>query len=118
MKYFKDNKNTVYAYDDDADEKYIRPGLTEITEDEALVLVHPVPTHDELIEEAKREKQRRIDAANEFMNSKQLPGKAALERLSNAEKALYNEWLDYLDALEAVDTPSTPDINWPTPPEG
>lgn len=76
----------------------------------------PAPTHDELIAEAEREKQQRIDAANEFMNSKQWPGKAAIGRLKGDELAQYILWLDYLDALEAVDTSSAPDIIWPTPP--
>lgn len=76
----------------------------------------PAPTHDELIAEAEREKKQRIDAANDFMNSKQWPGKAAIGRLKGDELAQYNLWLDYLDALEAVDTSSAPDIKWPTPP--
>ncbi|EJD2199837.1 tail fiber assembly protein [Escherichia coli] len=76
----------------------------------------PAPTQDELISEAVREKQRRIDAANEFMNSKQWPGKASIGRLKGDELAQYNLWLDYLDALEAVDTSSAPDVNWPVPP--
>lgn len=77
----------------------------------------PPPTRAEIIAEAEREKQSRIDAANEFMNSKQWPGKAAIGRLMGNELAQYNLWLDYLDALEAVDTFSAPDINWPVPPE-
>lgn len=62
------------------------------------------------------QKQHLIDQANAYMNSKQWPGKAAMGRLNDLEKAKYNIWLDYLDALEAVDTSSAPDINWPTPP--
>ncbi|EDJ5351604.1 tail fiber assembly protein [Salmonella enterica] len=77
----------------------------------------PPPTQAEIIVEAEREKQRRIDAANEFMNSKQWPGKAAIGRLMGDELAQYNLWLDYLDALEAVETSRAPDINWPVPPE-
>ncbi|KAA1048897.1 tail fiber assembly protein [Pseudocitrobacter sp. 73] len=65
---------------------------------------------------AEAEKQSRIDQANDYMNSKQWPGKAALGRLKDTEKEQYNLWLDYLDALEAVDISSAPDINWPTPP--
>lgn len=76
----------------------------------------PAPTHDELIAEAEREKQQRIDAANEFMNSKQWPGKAVIGRLKGDELAQYILWLDYLDALDAVDTSSAQDIEWPTPP--
>ncbi|EJJ2899182.1 tail fiber assembly protein, partial [Escherichia coli] len=68
------------------------------------------------IAEAEREKQRRIDVANEFMNNKQWPGKAAIGRLKGDELAQYNLWLDYLDALELVDTSGAPDNEWPTPP--
>ncbi|HDP7078193.1 tail fiber assembly protein [Escherichia coli] len=57
-----------------------------------------------------------VDQANEYMNSKQWPGKAAIGRLKGEELAQYNLWLDYLDALELVDTSSAPDIEWPTPP--
>ncbi|EFM6533133.1 tail fiber assembly protein [Escherichia coli] len=76
----------------------------------------PPPTHDELVAAAGTEKQQRIDLANEFMNSKQWPGKAAIGRLKGDELAQYNQWLDYLDALEAVDTSTAPDIAWPTSP--
>ncbi|EEX3304631.1 tail fiber assembly protein [Escherichia coli] len=74
----------------------------------------PPPTQAEIIAETEREKQRRIAAANEFMNSKQWPGKAAIGRLKGDELEQYNLWLDYLDALEALDTSSATD--WPTPP--
>ncbi|HII0646834.1 TPA: tail fiber assembly protein [Salmonella enterica subsp. enterica serovar Yopougon] len=77
----------------------------------------PPPTQEELIAQAEREKQHRIDTANEFMNAKQWPGKAAIGRLKGEELVQYNLWLDYLDALEAVDTSRAPDINWPVPPE-
>lgn len=76
----------------------------------------PEPTHDELVAAADAEKQERIDQANEYMNSKQWPGKAAMGRLKDSEKEQYNAWLDYLDALEDVDTSIAPDITWPTPP--
>ncbi|HHC4864808.1 TPA: tail fiber assembly protein, partial [Escherichia albertii] len=65
---------------------------------------------------ATAQKQNLIDNANEYMNSKQWPGKAAIGRLKGEELAQYNLWLDYLDALELVDTSSAPDIEWPTPP--
>jgi len=77
----------------------------------------PLPTQEEQIAVADAEKQRLIDQANAYMNSKQWPGKAALGRLKGDELAQYNLWLDYLDALESVDTSSAPDIEWPTPPE-
>ncbi|MBW7618621.1 tail fiber assembly protein, partial [Citrobacter portucalensis] len=66
---------------------------------------------------ADAEKLAKIYQANEYMNSKQWPGKAAMGRLNNEEKDQYNTWLDYLDELEAVDTASAPNIEWPTPPK-
>ncbi|HBL7129504.1 tail fiber assembly protein [Enterobacter asburiae] len=76
----------------------------------------PPPTHDELVAAAEAEKQQRIDLANEYMNGKQWPGKAAIGRLKGDELAQYNLWLDYLDALEAIDTSTAPDITWPEQP--
>lgn len=77
----------------------------------------PAPSYDELVATADAEKLDRIDQANEYMNSKQWPGKASMGRLKDSEKAQYNAWLDYLDALEFVDTSSAPEIEWPTLPE-
>ncbi|HGY6027613.1 TPA: tail fiber assembly protein [Enterobacter asburiae] len=76
----------------------------------------PPPTHEELVASANTEKQKRIDQANDNMNGKQWPGKAAMGRLKDSEKEQYNAWLDYLDELETVDTSTAPDIKWPTPP--
>ncbi|ELS2498621.1 tail fiber assembly protein [Escherichia coli] len=76
----------------------------------------PPPTHEELVAEAEAEKQRRIDQANDYINRKQWPGKAAIGRLKGDELTQYNLWLDYLDALEEVGTTTAPNITWPTPP--
>lgn len=77
----------------------------------------PPLTHKELVAAADAEKKNRIDSANEYMNSKQWPGKAAIGRLKGDELALYNLWLDYLDELEVVDISMAPDIDWPKKPE-
>lgn len=76
----------------------------------------PLPTREELVSDAEAEKQRRIDQANAYINSKQWPGKAAIGRLKGDELAQYNLWLDYLDELEAIDTSTAPDIKWPAAP--
>jgi len=78
--------------------------------------VVPPPTKNEILAQAGFEKQSRIENANDYMNSKQWPGKAAIGRLKEVERLQYSEWLDYLDALEAVSTSSAPDIKWPIPP--
>ncbi|WP_417631456.1 tail fiber assembly protein [Citrobacter freundii] len=71
---------------------------------------------DAQIKLANVEKSRLIQEANDYISSKQWPGKAVMGRLKDTEKAQYNLWLDYLDALEAVDTSKAPDITWPEPP--
>lgn len=62
------------------------------------------------------EKKARIDQVNEYLNSKQWPGKAAIGRLNETEKAQYNLWLDYLDELWEVDTGNPLIIKWPAQP--
>lgn len=76
-----------------------------------------VAQHAADIATADADKQARIDQANNYMDSKQWPGKAALGRLTDTEKEQYNQWLDYLDELEAIDTSSAPDVEWPACPE-
>lgn len=63
---------------------------------------------------AQAVKQDKIDAANDYINTRQWPSKLALGRLSDAEKALFNQWLDYLDEIEAV-TPAA-DADYPAYP--
>ncbi|HGY1136472.1 TPA: tail fiber assembly protein [Citrobacter freundii] len=65
---------------------------------------------------AEAHRQYLIAQANDYINTKQWPGKAAIGRLKTDELAKYNLWLDYLDALEAVDTSAAPDITWPVAP--
>ncbi|WP_162733420.1 tail fiber assembly protein, partial [Escherichia coli] len=74
----------------------------------------PPPTHEEQIAAAELKKQQLINQVNEYINSKQWPGKSVLGRLKDDELTQYNLWLDYLDALEAVDVSSAPDIVWPS----
>ena len=76
----------------------------------------PPPTREEQIASAETKKQQLIKQANDYMNSRQWAGKAAIGRLKGEELAQYNLWLDYLDALELVDTSGAPDIEWSTPP--
>ena len=51
-----------------------------------------------------------------YLRRGQGPSKLALGRLSDEEKLIFSEWLDYLDAVNAVNTSTAPDIEWPTPP--
>ena len=77
----------------------------------------PPPTKEASVAAAEGERKRRIKNANEFMNAKQWPGKAAIGRLKDDELAKYNAWLDYLDSLETLNTSVAPYIIWPDQPE-
>ncbi|WP_140918171.1 tail fiber assembly protein [Limnobaculum xujianqingii] len=77
----------------------------------------PSLTKEQLLSRAEEEKQHRIITANEYINNKQWPGKAAIGRLKDNELIQYNLWLDHLDELEATNTSGYPDIDWSTPPE-
>lgn len=77
----------------------------------------PPLTHEEQVTVAATEKKKLIGEANDFINGKQWPGKAAIGRLKSDELTQYNLWLDYLDALEAVDTNEPQEIKWPVQPE-
>lgn len=101
-----------YFYDTPPEGKYRCVGEDGLP---AWVDIHP-PTREEQIASAETKKQQLINQANEYINSKQWPGKASIGRLKGEELVQYNLWLDYLDALELVDTSSAPDIEWPTPP--
>lgn len=81
-----------------------------------VLIEYPAKTQEQEVAEAEGAKKILIAQANEYINSKQWPGKAAIGRLKGDELVQYNLWLDYLDALEIVDTSSAPDIKWPTPP--
>lgn len=77
----------------------------------------PAPTKEQQIAAAEAKKQGLLAAANEYMNSQQWPGKAALGRLKGDALTQYGLWLDYLDAVAAVDTQNAPEIAWPIAPD-
>lgn len=59
MKYYKDQNNKPWAYDDDADSKYIADGLIPITAEEFAELTKPpVPTPEEQAEIIDGKRQR------------------------------------------------------------
>lgn len=76
----------------------------------------PPLTHDELLAANEMQRQELIDRANDYMNERQWPGKAAIGRLKDGDLTQYNIWLDYLDALEALDISNAPEISWPNLP--
>ena len=114
MKYFKDETGTVYAYEDDADEKYMKSGLTEITEVEALTLTNPESTQEQIIAEAVTQKNQLRSVSDKEIAWLQ---DAIDERIATDEEAaLLAAWKIYRVQLMRIDTSRAPDIEWPTQP--
>lgn len=106
--------NEIYfEYTETPDGKYRQAGPNGLP----VWINTPPLTQKEQTELANTEKESRIAQANEFINNKQWPGKAAIGRLKSDELSQYNLWLDYLDALEATDTSNVTKIEWPVKPE-
>lgn len=80
-------------------------------------LALPPPSEEEQIAAVALKKQDLISQANDFINMRQWPGKAAIGRLNGDALKQYNCWLDYLDALEAVDSSIGLAVSWPVKPE-
>lgn len=77
----------------------------------------PPLTEQELAEQAAHDKSVKISQANQYINSRQWPGKAAIGRLKDAELKQYTLWLDYLEALELTNTSAATTIDWPVMPQ-
>lgn len=111
MKYFKDDNNSVYAYEDDVDEKYMKRGLTEITEGEAMVLANPAPTQEQIIAEANSKKNQLRSIADEEIAWLQDAVDAGIA--TDEETALLTAWKTYRVQLMRIDVSKAPDIEWP-----
>lgn len=114
MKYFKDDKNAVYAYEDDVDEKYVKSGLTEVTEDEAMALASPAPSHDQIIAAAASKKNQLRAMADEEIAW--LQDAVDVGIATDKETALLAAWKTYRVQLMRIDTSTAPDIEWPNTP--
>jgi hypothetical protein len=114
MKYFKDTKNNIYAYED-GDEEFILDGLIKITETEALAIANPPPTREELIAVAEHERQQLLTHADEVMLDWRT--ELMLGEISEVNKAKLSAWMAYKNEVKAVDVTIDPDhVNWPVSP--
>lgn len=115
MMYFKDNNNSVYAYDDDVNPELIKPGLTAISEEEALKLAaNPPRTKEQLINIAVAEKAGLY--ANATLEIAWRQDSVDLNKATDEIKTQLTAWKTYRLQLHNVDTGAAPDINWPLPP--
>lgn len=74
----------------------------------------PQPTREELILRAENDRYYLLQNANQVFVSWQT--KLLLNRATEEEKAILNQWLDYFDNLRQLDLSNAPDIEWPEQP--
>ena len=117
MKYYKDENNVVYAYDaHGTQDASIKEGLMPITRSEAMAIINPPPTHEQLIQAAENERQRLLSAADAIMLDWRT--ELMLGEISDANRAKLSAWLLYKNQVKAVDVTTDPEhVNWPVIPE-
>lgn len=117
MKYYKDENNVVYAYDaHGTQDAFIKEGLVPITISEAMEIINPPPTHEQLIQAAENERQRLLAAADAIMLDWRT--ELMLGEISDANRAKLSAWLLYKNQVKAVDVTTDPEhVNWPVIPE-
>ncbi len=117
MKYCKDENNVVYAYDAyGTQDAFIKEGLVPITRNEAMAIINPPPTHEQLIQAAENERQRLLSAADAIMLDWRT--ELMLGEISDANRAKLSAWLLYKNQVKAVDVTTDPEhVNWPVIPE-
>ncbi|MEB2479055.1 tail fiber assembly protein [Citrobacter freundii] len=117
MKYYKDENNVVYAYDaHGTQDAFIKEGLVPITRSEAMAIINPPPTHEQLIQAAENERQRLLSAADAIMLDWRT--ELMLGEISDANRVKLSAWQAYKNEVKAIDVTTDPEhVNWPVIPE-
>ena len=121
MKFYKNDDNQVYAYEDDVHEYgesdgskiTVKPGLKRITEEEFLELSKPKITKEDIIFNNKISKDNLIIEANEKI--KILEDIIELKMQETNEEEQLKEWKRYRILLTRIDTNNI-DIKFPSKP--
>lgn len=76
----------------------------------------PVPTKEELIQNAENERHRLLKNADTVMLDWRT--ELLLGEISDANRIILSDWMAYKNAVKAVDVTADPEhVNWPVPPE-
>lgn len=121
MKFYKNDDNQVYAYEDDVPEYgesdgseiTVQSGLKRITEEEFLELPKPKITKKDIVFNNKIRKDNLIIEANEKI--KILEDIIELEMQETNEEEQLKEWKRYRILLTRIDTNNI-DIKFPSKP--
>lgn len=111
MKYYIDDANIIYAYEDDGSQDELIGDKKEITEDEVNSILNRPPSQEELIEQAEANKLQLRAIADAEIAWRQDAVDVGIA--TTEETAALSDWKKYRVLLMRVDT-ARPE--WPTPP--
>ncbi|WP_083275038.1 tail fiber assembly protein [Edwardsiella hoshinae] len=115
MKYFKDNQGVVYAFaSDGSQDSCIEEGMQPISESEAMEIINPPPTKDDLIKAAEQEKVALLSEVETV--TKLWQTQLALGIITEKDKETLTEWMRYAQQIDNVNISLAPDITWPSKP--
>ncbi|ECP6087469.1 DUF4376 domain-containing protein, partial [Campylobacter jejuni] len=90
MKYFIDQNNEIYAYEDEVTNEQIKEGLTPISEEEFSALINPPKSEEELLNEAKELKINEINTKKENILNGGFSFKGKIYQSSNEDQLRIN----------------------------
>ncbi|EHR9968496.1 DUF4376 domain-containing protein [Campylobacter jejuni] len=90
MKYFIDQNNQIYAYENEATNDQIKEGLTPISEEEFNALINPPKSEEELLNEAKELKINEINTKKENILNGGFSFKGKIYQSSNEDQLRIN----------------------------
>lgn len=111
MKYFIDNENNIFAYEDDGSQDNLIGDKTEISEDEVNAILNPAPTQEQIIATNEAIKSQLRAAADAEIAWRQDAVDAGIA--TDEETTALAEWKKYRVLLMRVDSAKPV---WPTPP--
>lgn len=114
MKYFKNDNNQIFAFDDNCDEKYINENFVEITETAVIELSTPVLSDDETIAINESKRQQLLNETNEKITI--LQDIIDLDMQESSEEEQLKKWKKYRILLTRVDVTQSDKIQWPEKP--
>ncbi|EOH9591175.1 DUF4376 domain-containing protein [Campylobacter jejuni] len=90
MKYFIDQNNQIYAYENEVTDEQIKEGLTPISEEEFNTLINPPKSEEELLNEAKELKINEINTKKENILNGGFSFKGKIYQSSNEDQLRIN----------------------------
>lgn len=114
MKYYVDDDNNIFAYEDDGSQDEYIGGKKQITKEEAHAILNPPLTHEQEVLAAELTRDELILSAKSTISLWQT--ELQLGIISNDDKASLIQWIDYIKDVQSVDTSTAPDIDWPVEP--